>query len=107
MQSKQSLEFDKRCLGDLGLTMPRCTQKYLSAIAFLSRLYETSAYFFHVAAARNGTAWLYAGLQTHKIRYNGGDWHDSSGPTPVGVDAAISGQSDGKAVSAAQLNFCR
>lgn len=107
MQSKQSLEFDKRCLSDLGLKMPRCTQKYLSAIAFLSRLYQTSAYFFHIAAARNGTDWLYAGLQTHKIRYNGGDWHDNSGPTPVGVDAAISSHGVEQEQSAAQLNFGR
>lgn len=76
MQSKQSLDFDKRCLADLGLTMPRCTQKYLSAIAFLSHLYETSAYFFHVSAARHGTNWLYTDLEKHKVRYTKGEWHE-------------------------------
>ena len=58
-----SLSFDKRVLGDLGLSMPRLTQKYLDAVFTLSELQATSPYFYHVIAARDGREVLYCQLR--------------------------------------------
>jgi hypothetical protein len=60
---RQSIEFDRRCLADLDLKMPRQSAKYLEAVFVLANMFETSPYFFHIDAARKGHAVLYRELR--------------------------------------------
>lgn len=67
---QQSLEFDRKVLQDMGLTMPRLTKKYVSAVFILSEWYFTSACFLHVMAARRGRHYIY-----NDIRHCGFVWN--------------------------------
>jgi len=72
--NKKFIDFDKRCLADLGLKMPRCTPKYLKAIAAHSHHYGVSSYFGHIQAARRGTQWLYRDLQKMGYTWENNRW---------------------------------
>lgn len=73
-QDKTSLDFDRRCLADLGLTMPRATKKYLAAVDLQASLLGVSAYFVHLAAARYGANRLYKELNKQGYQWRGGGW---------------------------------
>lgn len=69
-----SIEFDKRCLADLDLEMPRLSAKYLSAVFTLAHLEEVSPYFVHLQAARIGTKTVYNDLRKYGYVWNKQDW---------------------------------
>ena len=60
---KRTLQLDKKCLADLGLKMPKCDPKYLSAVYLLAKLNRVSPYFLHLSAARSSPKRLWQSLE--------------------------------------------
>lgn len=70
---KRLIKFDAKCLGDLGLQMPRITAKYWAAVQALARIQNTSSYFMHVAEARQKGS-LYHWLADYGYVWDGTTW---------------------------------
>lgn len=72
-QSK-CLAFDRRCLADLGLSLPRVTRKYWFGAMRLASFRSCSVYFIHVLAARFGFGYVYEELEGIGFCWRGGRW---------------------------------
>jgi hypothetical protein len=70
----ESLRLDSLAMKELGLRMPRLSKKYLKAVYLLQSIYKTSAYFFHLSAARNGRDDVFRGVQKFGYTWTGDDW---------------------------------
>lgn len=72
---KLSHKLNIKTLHDLGLKMPRITQKYWLAVRKLSIIQMTSTYFMHIAEAQKpGT--IYRWMKEYGYKWDGEKWND-------------------------------